>query len=308
MQNYFDLKKRPYPSTRKEVVDTLVQKGFVRLEGNAYAITHLGALVLAKRLSDFEGLGRKAVRVLVYDGISKAKVKGGKDTVETRGYAAGFEALIYLIYNESALEDMSTAMRRTTHAYPKKAIREVLGNALVHQELTERGTGVTVEIFDDRIEVTNPGLPILPVDRFIDENQSRNEKFADALRQLGICEERGHGMDAVVAEIEGAQLPPLPMQAGQQSHDRDPLPLQAATKPHARRTHACRLSALLPALREQPDHEQPFPAGTLQNREEERRDRLAPAGRGGDRQQDQAGGCQRGQQADAVRALLGLVL
>ena len=196
------------------MVDALAKKGFVRTEDNAYTITNLGALVLAKRLDDFEGLGRKAVRLLVYDGISKTKMKGGKDTIDPRGYAAGFEALVERIYNESALEDMSTSMRKTTYAYPKKAIREVLGNALVHQDLNERGTGVTVEIFDDRIEVTNPGLPILPVDRFIDENQSRNEKFADALRQLGICEERGHGMDAVVSEIEGAQLPPYQCKLG----------------------------------------------------------------------------------------------
>jgi ATP-dependent DNA helicase RecG len=47
-----------------------------------------------------------------------------------------------------------------THAYPKKAIREIVGNAIVHQDLTERGTGITVEIYDDRVEVTNPGLPI----------------------------------------------------------------------------------------------------------------------------------------------------
>jgi len=208
VQSYFDLKKRPYPSTRKEVLETLAQKGFLRTEGGAYTITNLGALLLAKRLGDFENLGRKAVRVVVYDGISKTKVKGGKDTVDPKGYAVGFEALIDFIHNESASEDMSTALRKTTHAYPKKAVREVVGNALVHQDLTERGTGVTVEIFDDRIEVTNPGLPILPVDRFIDENQSRNEKFADALRQLGICEERGHGIDAVVQEIERGQLPP----------------------------------------------------------------------------------------------------
>ena len=91
---------------------------------------------------------------------------------------------------------------------------EIVGNAIVHQDLTERGTGITVEIYSDRVEVTNPGLPMVPVDRFIDENQSRNEKFADALRQLGICEERGHGMDAVVTEIELHQLPPYQCRLG----------------------------------------------------------------------------------------------
>ena len=214
VQSYFDLKKRPFPSTRTEVVETLVQKGFLRAEGATSRITNMGALLLAKRLGDFESVARKAVRVLVYDGISKARVKGGKDATDPKGYAAGFEALIDFIHNESASEDMSAALRKTTHGYPKKAIREVVGNALVHQDLDERGTGVTVEVFDDRIEVTNPGQPILPVDRFIDENQSRNEKFADALRQLGICEERGHGMDAVVTEIEGAQLPPYQCRLG----------------------------------------------------------------------------------------------
>jgi ATP-dependent DNA helicase RecG len=207
VQSYFDLKKRPFPSTRKEALDTLAQKGFVQTAGANYTVTNLGALLFAKRLDDFAHLARKAVRVIVYEGISKARVKGGKDITDPKGYAAGFEALVDFIHNESASEDMSASLRQTTHAYPKKAVREILGNALVHQDLTERGTSVTVEIFDDRIEVSNPGLPILPVDRFIDENQSRNEKFADALRQLGICEERGHGMDAVVTAIESAQMP-----------------------------------------------------------------------------------------------------
>jgi ATP-dependent DNA helicase RecG len=60
----------------------------------------------------------------------------------------------------------------------------------------------------------NPGIPLLDVDRFIDENLSRNEQFADALRQLGICEERGHGMDAVVFELEANQLPPYRCRVG----------------------------------------------------------------------------------------------
>lgn len=77
-----------------------------------------------------------------------------------------------------------------------------------------RRTTSTIEIYDDRIEVTNPGLPILPVDRFIDENKSRNERFASTLRQLGICEERGHGMDAVVEQIELYQLPPFRCRLG----------------------------------------------------------------------------------------------
>jgi len=215
VQSYFDLKKRPSPSTRKEAMEIFVQKGFLVFEDGAYTITNLGALLFAKRLDAFEELARKAVRVLVYDGTSKAQVKNGKDITGRKGYAAGFEDLLRYIRDQlPASEAISAALRTTTHAYPEKAVRELLGNAIVHQDLNERGTGVMVEIYDDRIEVTNPGLPILDVDRFIDENQSRNERFANALRQLGICEERGHGMDEVVAHIEVFQLPPYACRLG----------------------------------------------------------------------------------------------
>ncbi|MBI4676607.1 MAG: putative DNA binding domain-containing protein [Elusimicrobia bacterium] len=215
VQSYFDLRKRPLPSTRKEALETFVQKGFLRAEGGAFTITNLGAMLFAKNLGNFKELARKAVRVIVYDGSSKARVKDGKDITGQKGYAAGFDDLMrYILDQLPASEAIAAALRTTTHAYPKKAIREIVGNAIVHQDLNEQGTGVTVEVYDDRIEVTNPGLPILPVDRFIDENQSRNERFANALRQLGICEERGHGMDEVVAHIEVFQLPPYAYRLG----------------------------------------------------------------------------------------------
>ena len=215
VQGYFDLRGRPMPSSRTEIVEALVGKGFVRRGTGGLIITNLGALLLAKRLSDFDGLARKGVRVIVYDGVTKQRVKEGKDITGVRGYGTGFEGMVDYIYAQlPASEEIAAALRQTTHAYPKKAIREIVGNAIVHQDLTETGTGVTVEIYDDRVEVTNPGQPLLDVDRFIDENQSRNERFAYVLRQLGVCDERGHGMDSVVSHIETFQLPPYQCRLG----------------------------------------------------------------------------------------------
>lgn len=215
VQGWYDLRQRPLPSTRTEIIEALVARRFVVRQGDGLAVTNLGALVLAKRLSDFDTVARKGVRVIVYDGITKLQVKDGKDWVADTGYAVGFVKLVDQIHAETpASEEIRAALRKTVYAYPKKALREILGNALVHQDLTERGTGVVVEIYDDRVEIVNPGLPLLDVDRFIDENQSRNERLADALRQLGVCDERGHGMDAVVAHIETHQLPPYQCRLG----------------------------------------------------------------------------------------------
>jgi len=65
-----------------------------------------------------------------------------------------------------------------------------------------------VEIFEDRIEITNPGEPLVDTQRFVDTPpRSRNEKVASMMRRFRICEERGSGIDKVVSQVELFQLP-----------------------------------------------------------------------------------------------------
>lgn len=92
--------------------------------------------------------------------------------------------------------------------YPELAIRELVANAIIHQDFKETGTAPMVEIFEDRVEITNPGKPLISTMRFIDHNpQSRNEKLAHFMRRMSICEERGSGIDKVIFECEYFQLP-----------------------------------------------------------------------------------------------------
>ena len=79
--------------------------------------------------------------------------------------------------------------RNEARMYPEIAIRELVANTIIHQDFKEKGTGPMVEIFKDRIEFTNPGLPLITTNRFIDEYQSRNEILASFMRKIGICEE-----------------------------------------------------------------------------------------------------------------------
>ena len=65
-----------------------------------------------------------------------------------------------------------------------------------------QGNNISVDIYDNRLENSNLGLPCINPDRFIDDCQSRNEKLADLMRRLGICEEKGSGFDKVIAHIE----------------------------------------------------------------------------------------------------------
>lgn len=71
-----------------------------------------------------------------------------------------------------------------------------------------------IEIYASRVEISNPGEPIVPVERFIDGYQSRNERLADLMRRFGICEEKSSGIDKVVESAEVHQLPAPDFQAG----------------------------------------------------------------------------------------------
>ena len=65
------------------------------------------------------------------------------------------------------------------------------------------------------MEISKPGTPPISVERFIDEYRSRNERVADLMRRLGICEEKGSGVDKVVKAVEGHQLPPPDFRVGE---------------------------------------------------------------------------------------------
>jgi predicted HTH transcriptional regulator len=106
-------------------------------------------------------------------------------------------------------EVIGQALRKDMPIYPELAVRELVANALIHQDFSIDGTGPMVEIFNGRIEITNPGAPLIDVRRLLDHApRSRNEALARFMRRIGICEERGSGVDKVVFETEFHQLPP----------------------------------------------------------------------------------------------------
>lgn len=205
---YFDLVKMPQPTNAEGICHYLEEEHILEKQDNGlYAITNLGAILFAKRLSDFPRLSRKAVRVVQYKGSNRLNML--KEYDGTKGYAVGFEGLLGFI--DALLptaEVINGALREKKTAYPSLAIREAVGNALIHQDFSIPGTGPVVEIFDGRIEITNPGTPMVDIKRIVDNPpKSRNEKLAELMRRLRICEELGTGWDKIVISCELQMLP-----------------------------------------------------------------------------------------------------
>ena len=132
-----------------------------------------------------------------------------KEDVGGKGYVVGFEGLIKYIEALIPTEEViAGAMREQRTAYPILAIREAVANALIHQDFSITGTGPVVEFFQNRIEITNPGTPLVEIARIIDNPpRSRNEKLASLMRRLRMCEELGTGWDKIVLTCELKQLP-----------------------------------------------------------------------------------------------------
>lgn len=195
-----------YLKNKDLIIENFISDKLIKNEGN-WEITNLGAILFANKLADFESLYRKATRIIIYRG--KGKTVAQHERLGDRGYASEFEELIQYVNNQLPVNEViGTALRKDVPMYPELAVRELIVNALIHQDFTITGTGPTIEIFENRMEITNPGIPLIQVERFLDSPpRSRNEALASLMRRMGICEERGSGIDKVVAETEEYQLP-----------------------------------------------------------------------------------------------------
>jgi len=244
---YFDLLKRPLPENRDGILHALDEDSLIQpCEAGGWNITNLGAISFARRVEDFRSVQRKAMRVIQYRGTSR--VDTAKEQVVSKGYACGFEGLIdYINGLLPSNEVIGQALRKTVPMFPEPAVRELVANALIHQDFFVTGAGPMVEIFADRIEITNPGAPLVDTQRFIDcSPKSRNEALASLMRRIGICEERGSGWDKVVFQTEAYQLP-APLPEATEDHTRVVLfaPRPLAKMDKADRVRACYLHACL---------------------------------------------------------------
>jgi len=204
----FRLLNVPLPDNRKAILERLASEKIIAPRvGDRFDITNVGAVLFAADLGRFDRLARKAPRVVIYRGVDRTETM--KEQLGGRGYAIGFEGLVSYINDQLPQnEQIDQALRREVHMYPEVAIRELVANALIHQDFTITGTGPMLEIFTDRMEITNPGLPLVDTLRFIDEPPlSRNEVLAGLMRRMNMCEERGSGIDKVIAAVEAFQLP-----------------------------------------------------------------------------------------------------
>jgi len=184
----------------------MLDEGVLVKKLGRFFITNLGALLFARDMVPFDSLLNRGVRLIKYRGDDKTTTERSMDG--HKGYAIGINDLIQnamlLLPSEEYIDG---GTRQTRQVFPEDAIRELACNMLMHQDFSISGYAPRIEIYADRIEFTNPGSPVIAVERFMDRNRSRNPKLAYLMRTMKLCEERGMGIDIVEASCAKNYLP-----------------------------------------------------------------------------------------------------
>ena len=119
--------------------------------------------------------------------------------------------LTFIENHTKRFEVVPSTYRETMPEYPDSVVREALLNGLAHRDYGLSGATIDVTVWDDRIEFHSPGpLPghITP-DNMRFEHFSRNRRIMRALKDIGLVEEFGEGVDRMYRAMEERlMLPP----------------------------------------------------------------------------------------------------
>ncbi len=119
------------------------------------------------------------------------------------------EAIKFIRRNTTMRAEIKTLVRKDIPEYPHIAIREALTNAVLHADYAVRGVYISVAIFDDRLEITNPGgLPFgfTMSKALAGASKIRNRVIARVFYQLKWIEQWGTGIQRIVKECKKAGL------------------------------------------------------------------------------------------------------
>lgn len=213
-KSLYSLLDKDIPQSQDAIIELLSNYNLCTCTKGEWSITNLGAVLFANELQDFPTLTDRQVIVRKYSGTNNRLQEFEQHG--RYGYAVGFEKLVNFIMKHTSKESIDTSIRAATPTYPRVAIREFIANALVHQDFDITGMSITIEIFSNRLTITNAGAPLNDINRLIDlPPQSRNKGLAQMMFTLRICERRGSGVDRAIAAVEDMCLPPVKFDKGE---------------------------------------------------------------------------------------------
>jgi ATP-dependent DNA helicase RecG len=168
-----------------------------KLKDGRIVFTNAGALFFRDNSKDIK-YEHCIVTCALYKGITKMHILDVKDFNE--GVVSNIdEAMLFLKKHLNVSYEIETTKRRDIWEIPEKALRESVVNSICHRDYFEIGSRVMIEIFDDRVEITNPGgVPKgITKENFGTVSITRNSVIASLLHRINYIEKMGTGINRI---------------------------------------------------------------------------------------------------------------
>ena len=206
---FLTMTRQKYPSDLRSILDLLEENDLVhRSTAGRYSITLLGAILFSRNLTEYEQLMCKTIRVVKYIGMGRAKIE--RQIELGKGYAVLWEQLLNCVdLMLPSREEIRGAFMIPIRAYPPEAVRDVILDAISHQDLSDRYHGILVEIFDDRVIVSYPSKLYRG-----DSDRPMNKLLTGMMRSAGMYGTDCVGLDGVFRACKSVNLPTPEMRIG----------------------------------------------------------------------------------------------
>lgn len=195
-----------------KVLDTpsvLINLGAAEKQEGKIIFNNTGILFFPKNLQDT--YFHTAVTCALYKGTEKVDVLDRRDFNED--LISNIDGAMNFLkqYIPVRYEMTGGPRRKEIPEIPYDALREAIINAVAHRDYFEKGANVMVEMFDDRIEITNPGGLVkgLRPEDFGKKSALRNPNIANLLHRIKYIEKMGTGINKMRTLVDEAGLPPV---------------------------------------------------------------------------------------------------
>ena len=207
---FYFLDKSKIKYNRKNYIQLLESLGVIERQNSKIIFNNAGILFFAKDLNRV--FFQTKIICSLFKGTKKYNVlKNESFNKDLIGNIEG--AMEFLRKNLISHHEIipRTVRRTNVLEIPEKALKEALINAVIHTDYLEEETSITVEVYDDRVEISNfGGLPkILKRELFGKISVRRNPLIADLMARLGYIKRMGTGITKMRDLVKAEGLSPI---------------------------------------------------------------------------------------------------
>ncbi|MEN4016862.1 MAG: ATP-binding protein [Methanobacterium sp.] len=155
--------------------------------------TNTGLLFFGKDPAEF--IPQSEIKMVRFNGVTRLQTIDSKE-ISGRIYEMLDEAEIFFKRNTRLANKIVGFKRVDIPEYPYEAVREALINAIAHRDYDRDESSIMFSIFDDRVEISNPGglLPGLNIRKLEGKHATRNKKICSIFKETMYMERYGTGI------------------------------------------------------------------------------------------------------------------